>query len=304
MGAAFSQDVGRAMLTINGETVTVGEYYRRMEFLEDVGKIVANQFVERPPAFLAVERIVNERLILQLARRQGVAPTPGEIENEYRIRRQDNAEQVDNLLALGVAEADLKAQVAVEMAQFNLMTKGVTITDQQITDHYNNNRFLYSTPATATLRVIVVREAADKLRVESALATRSFADVAREHSVDLSKFDGGSLGEVAIDRLPQNVRNLVSIIETGKHTPWIESQGAFLMYHIDAKSESKQLPLDDRLRRQIRRKMMLDMGRSRNNVKAMMDEMLKTVKVEISSPGLQKLWDAYIRDYQRSLGGQ
>lgn len=298
------QDLNKAMLKVNGDVVSLGEYYRRMEFLQDVGKMVGNQFVERTPGFLTVERLVTEKLTMQLARRHGVAPTPGEVENEYRIRKEDNPAQIKTLLDMGITEADIKGQIAIEMAQFNVLTKGVSITDQQITDHYNNNRFIYTTPAMASLRVIVVREATDKARVETALRSKKFEEVARELSVDLSKFDGGYLGEVPIERLPQNVKNLVELLPAGSNTPWIESQGAFLMYRIETKTEAKQLPLDDRLRRQIRRKMMLDMGRAKNDVKAMMDEMLKTVVVEIDSPWLQKIWNDYIEEYRKTLAGR
>lgn len=301
---AMSQDLNKAMLKINGEVISLGEYYRRMEFLQDVGKLVGNQFVERTPGFLAIERLVTEKLTLQLAKRHGVAPTPGEIENEYRIRKEENAAQIKTLLEMGVSEADIKSQIAIEMAQFNVLTNGVSISDQQITDHYNNNKFIYTTPAMASLRVIVVREAADKARVETALRSKKFEDVARELSVDLSKFDGGFLGEIPIERLPQNVKNLVEILPAESNTPWIESQGAFLMYRIETKTEAKQLPLDDRLRRQIRRKMMLDMGRAKNDVKTMMDDMLKAVVVEIDSPWLQKIWNDYIEDYRKTLAGR
>lgn len=296
----YGQDMNRAMLTVNGESISRGEYYRRMEFLPDVGKVVNDRFVERTPAFLTIERLVNEKIILQLAKRHGVAPTPGEVENEFNFRRQDFPEQIRSLLEFGVTEEEIKGQIAIEMAQFNLLTKGVTVTDQQISDHYNNNRFFYSIPAKATLRVIVVKTEADKARVDAALRSRSFGEVAREHSVDLSKFadGGGMLGEIPIDRLPQNVRSWVEVLDAGKNTPWIESSDAHLIYHIEKKTPEQQLPLDDKLRRQIRKKMMLDMGRARNDIKSMMDEMLKTVKVVIDSPALQKIWDSYIKDYQ------
>jgi foldase protein PrsA len=247
-----------------------------------------------PPGFLALERLISEKLIVQTAKKKGVAPTPGEVDNEFKARKEDG-EQINRMIELGVAEADIKSVLTVEMCQFNLLTMGVTVTDQQVTEHYNLNKFVYTAPATVDLRVIVVRTADDRTKVDAALRTKDFATVAREMSTDLTKFDGGALPTVVIERLPQNVLNEVTRTAAGSTTNWIESEGAFVKYRVDKKTEARQLPLDEQLKRQIKRKMMLDIGRSKNDVKSMLDETRRSAKIEITSPGLQKLWDAFVR---------
>lgn len=301
--ATFAQpiDSQKVVLTVNGESVTAAEYYRKMEFLPDVGHRQGNQWVERPPAFLTVLEIITQKVVLQMAKSRGVAPTAAEINSELSTRRAADPDRFKKLADLGVTEMELRSQVAVDLAQFNLVTLGVTVTDAQVTEHYNTNKLLYVDPATVKLRVIVVKSE-DRTAVDSALRGKEFADVAREMSVDVTKFSGGDLPKVSLANLPQNVLNEVGRTPAGSATSWIESSGYFTKYLVEQKTEAKQLPLDDGLRNSIRKKLMLEIGRQRNDVRKMMADAMAAVKVEISSPGLKNLWDLYLKDYLTQAG--
>ncbi|MCH8274954.1 MAG: peptidyl-prolyl cis-trans isomerase [Armatimonadetes bacterium] len=304
VAVAQTPDAERVVVTINGEAVNASEYYSRMEFLQGVGTILGGRFVEMPPAFITLERIINDRLILQLAEQKGVTPTPGEIENELNRRKAEDPERFQRLSELGVSEDRVKAQLAVEMAQFNLLTAGVTVTDEQVEEHYNTNKLIYTTRATVKLRVIVVKTAVDMAKVDEALRTRPFADVAREMSTDITQLSGGDLPEVRIGALPQNVLNEVSRTPADSDTSWIESEGSFSKYRVERKTPAKQLPLDDKLKISIRRRLMVDIGRNRNDVRALLDGLRKTSEIQIASQGLQKLWEKYRQEYLRAPGGQ
>ncbi len=303
IGNAQTIDPNKTVATINGEPISASEYYRKMEFMSGVGTVSNNRFAESPPAFIALERLINEKFILIVAKNKGVAPTAGEVENELKKRKAEAPEQYQKMADLGMTDAEFRAQITLELAQFNLITMGVNITDQQIQEHYNTNKFSYTTPAKVKLRVIVVDSIANREKVDVALKTKDFSVVARESSLDLTKFDGGNLPEVDISRLPNNVLNQVQITAAGSTTAWIESGGLFSKYKVETKTEAKQLPLDDKLKLIIKRTLMLEFGESKNNVRAMLDEIRKSAKVQISAVGLQKLWDTYMQDYLRQIGG-
>lgn len=293
----------KIILRVNGVPIPASEYYKRMEFLPGVGVYSNGKFIERPPAFLTILQIVQDQLILQLAKEQGVAPTESEINQELNNRKAQDNETYKAYADFGIGDEELKRQIAIDIAQFKLLTKGVTVSDQQVTEHYNTNKLYYTTPATVKLRVIVVKNAGDKQKVDNALKSRSFADVAKEMSTDITKYAGGELPEVSIAQLPQNVLNEVTRTAPGKDTAWIESEGTFSKYRVEKKTDAKQLSLDDKLKERIRRMLMVEIGKRRNNVKQMLDEMRSKAKIEIASPGLQKLWDAYMRDYKTMTGG-
>jgi parvulin-like peptidyl-prolyl isomerase len=288
------------VLTVNGEKVLAREYYRRMEFLPNVGTVIGGQFVELPPAFLTLEDLINDRLILQLAKERGVLPTAEAVDTELATRKKESPEDYAKLAELGVSDEELKARLWVELAQFNLITEGVTVTDKQVEEHYQVNKVMYTVPPKVRLRVIVVKTPDDRVKVDEALRSKPFETVAREMSTDLSAFSGGELPEVALSQLPQNVYNEVLRTEAGGVTNWIDLDGFFAKYRVEEKKEAVVLPLDDKLKRDIRRRLMVTIGMNKNDVKSLLDEKRRTAKVEIASPGLQKVWDRFLREYLRS----
>lgn len=297
-GSAFAQtlDPNSVVVTVNGEKVYASEYYTRMAYLEGVGTVNDGKFSPAPPAFLTIQRLVNEKLIMQIAKEKGVAPTPAEIAEEVAAQKSANSEHFQRLKDLGVTDAAIENQIAMDLTQFKLVTMGITITDDQVMNHYNLNKMVYMKPAMVKMRVIVVSKAEDKAKVESALKTKKFGDVAREMSTDLTKFDNGDLPNVAIQNLPQNVLNEVTRTEAGQTTQWIESEGAYLKYLVESKSASTPIPLDANLKKAIKRRMMLIAGQQKNNIGALLDAKKRDGKIEINAPGLQKLWNLYIAD--------
>ena len=58
---------------------------------------MSNGVAEFPPGFLTIERLITERLILQLATTKGVSPTAPEIENELKLRLQDDPKMLESI---------------------------------------------------------------------------------------------------------------------------------------------------------------------------------------------------------------
>jgi parvulin-like peptidyl-prolyl isomerase len=258
-----------------------------------VGTVEDGKFVAAPPAFLTLRRMIDEAIVLMVAKDKGVAPTAAEINAEVAKRRTENPEKLKDLQALGITDDVIVAQVTQDLARFNLLTMGVSITDAQVTNHYNVNKLVYVEPAMTKLRVIVVENAADKTKVDEALKTKSFAEVATTMSVDLTKLMGGDLPEVPTDNLPENVRTAISTVPAGKTTAWIESSGAHLKYLVESKKEQRQMPLDAELKADIKKRMMVVAGQQKNGetVEKLVSDKRKATNVQITAPGLQKLWN-------------
>jgi hypothetical protein len=286
-------DANAVIAKVGDQTITAGQYYRRMAFLDGIGVMENGKFVAAPPAFLTIRRMVDEAVLLMVAKDKGVAPTQAEIQAEVAKRRAENPAGLKELQDLGISDDVITSQVTQDLARFNLLTMGVTITDEQITNHYNVNKMVYVTPATTKLRVIVVELAADKAKVDEALKTKAFAEVAKAMSTDLTKMMGGELPEVPTENLPANIKTAVASVAPGKTTAWIESGGASMKYLVEAKKDQKQLPLDAALKADIRKRMMIVAGQQKNGdlVEKLIKDKRKAVQVQITAPGLQKLWN-------------
>ena len=297
-GASLAQplDSNAVIAKVDGRTITAAEFYHRMAYLDGVGVMEGTQFVAAPPAFLTIRRLIDEIVVLAVARDKGVAPTQAEITAEVAKRRAENPETLKELQELGITDDVIAAQVTQDLARFNLLTMGVSITDEQVTSHYNVNKMVYVEPATITLRVIVVEAAADKAKVDEALKTKPFAEVAKTMSTDLTKMLGGELPEVPTANIPENVKSATAAVPAGKTTEWIESGGSFMKYLVVQKKDQKQLPLDARLKADIKKRMMVIAGQQKNGdmVEKLIKDKRKAINVQITAPGLQKLWNVLI----------
>src|SRR5438552_1381644 len=160
------------VVSVNGQKIMAPEFFNRMAFLEGVGTVNDGRFVAVPPAFLTIQRLVSERFIMQIAKEKGVAPTPAEVSDELATQKAANPEQFQRLKDLGVTDAALANQVAMDLAQFRVLTMGINITDEQVMNHYTMNKMIYVRPATVKLRVIVVAKPEDKAKVDAALKTK------------------------------------------------------------------------------------------------------------------------------------
>lgn len=278
---AFGQDE-KPMIIINGETIMRGNYIKRMEVLPGVGKNFGGKFIEASPGFLTMQTLINEMLTLQLAAEKGVTPTEAQITEEIDARVKENPNFVKAFTMLGFTQAELRYDVKVQLAEFNVLTMGITIADAQVNRYYQDRKADFTVPKRFTLRIIAVNSDALKKTVDSALSSgKKFSEVASEHSIDLStKYDGGLMGDIPEESLGEEVKTLVSGLKEGQATAWVKAPTSEVKIYLEKILPSKVFPLDDVLKRKIRNKLMADRGGVKNNVPEMMNEMRKKAKVE------------------------
>lgn len=300
---AMAQGSGQMILKVNDRVFTRDEYVQRMEFINGVYMEVGGGFLEAPPGFITLMRMINDQLIIELARSKGVYPTQAEINKEFEERKKGNETLFTEMAVLGITEEELKLRATVDLAQFKLLTIGVTVTDKEVEEHYKVNPQLYTLPATIDLRVIVVKDESAKRAVDEALKTQSFEQVAEQYSVDATKAIGGDLPEVPIANLPQRIQDLFASLDKGKTTDWVQSQDAWLKYLVENKTQTQVLPLTPELKETIRKRLMLEIGRNKNRLQDDLDELRRKARIEFGNPGMKELYERYMRDYFRSRSG-
>ena len=275
-------DPNRTMVVVNGEKVTGGQYYRRMETLSGVGRMAGNRFVPAAPGYLTLQQLINERILISLARERGVLATDAEVDAEVQDRIKINPSYLENLRGFGYSLADVREDIRVELSEFKLQTMGINITDQQDDQFYRDNVRSYTVPTRYRLRMIVVARAADKATVDAEITGgKAFAEVARTRSVHWSRLDGGLLGDLSEEELGESVRDLVKGMKKGGLSPWLTSaEGQETRLFLEEITPGRVLPLDAQLRKGIRQRMMLDRGRVRNNMDQMMAEARRKARIE------------------------
>ncbi len=298
--SAFAQsDPTKPIATVNGESISGMEYFRRMEFLPGFGKMVGSRFVEGWPGYLALQQLISERLILQIAKERGVSPKEADVKSEFDKRIKDSPTLLENLSKLGIAPSDLQHQIRVDLAEFNIITQGVNVTDQEIEQHYRDNPSRFTIPKRFKLRIIAV--AADKkAAVDTALAGgKAFGDVARDMSSDPSALQSGQIGEVPASAFAGPVLQLLDATKIGSTTDWVQGSTGWFKFLVEDIKPLEKMTLDDNLKRQLRRSLMLDRGRVRNNLEKLMSEARKKANITVSQAGLDEL----IKEWKNSASG-
>jgi parvulin-like peptidyl-prolyl isomerase len=302
---SFAQvDPARIVATVNGEEIKGGEYYRRMEYLPGVAKPMGRSYAEFPPGFLTIEQIITERLVFQLAKQKGALPTDLEVDAELKTRQEANPQYLEQWTAGGRTVEELKYQIRYELTQFKIQTFGITITNQEIDNHYKSAIAQYTMPKRAKLRVIVVQSEGDRDTVDAALKSgKAFAEVAKQYSKDVSRTQGGEYGTVPYGYLNTQVKTAVEATKIGQTTGWLttttDGKPTYLKFLLEDVVAESKLPLDEKLRRNIRRTLMLDKGKNKNNIQDEMVAIRKQAKIDIKNPefadAYRKFIDAYLK---------
>jgi parvulin-like peptidyl-prolyl isomerase len=274
----------RVMVKVNGQTITGRQYFLRMQVLQDVGKLVGEQFVPASPGFMTLQQLINESLIIQLARQQGVYPSDAELDAEIAKRLKENSKLKEAFTMLGLTDEDFKWDVLVTMCQFRVITKGVNITDFEVENSYKANvGTRYTLPKRFVVRVITVGKAEDQKKVDDALlAGKTWGQVASEFSQDSGKLDEGRFGTFPDSELKGTLRAEIDKIKKGDQTKWISAGSMFAKFWLEDVMEKEVIPLDDKLKGQIRQNLLLERGQAKNNISKLLDEMRKGAKIEFT----------------------
>lgn len=301
----FAQvDPNRIVATVNGEDIKGAEYYRRMEFLNGVGKISQGGFAEFPPGFLTIEQLITEKLILQLAKEKGVLPTDADVDAEMKIALEDDPKFVEEWEATGRSRADLAYQTRINLAQFRLLTRGITVTDGEVDKFYNDNPTLFTVPKHLHLRLIVVDTEEKAKAVDADLAAgKKFADVVAAHSIDaIGKAKGGDMGNRSWEDLSPDARKSLEGVNAGGTSGWIPDPNTStrVKFYVEKVTAPTKRPLNATLRRSIRREQMMAKGRVANSLQKDMADMRKRAQITI---GEKSFSDAYKKFINGVLGG-
>ena len=212
---SFAQGQGDVAATVNGEKIGRDEWQRRLETLR------ASDFANaRNPTItagqLALEVLVNQKLLVQYAAKVGLTPSAADIEADLQnLKKQPAIAQA--LERKAVTEEQLKHDALMQRVYYNIATTNLQVTPDEVKAFYDKHPELFGTPEQWKLAVIAVssKAKADQVVAELAKGT-AFATVAAQMSEDeRTKANGGEQPMVPVARLPEYIRKAVSALKVG-----------------------------------------------------------------------------------------
>ena len=229
--------------TVNGVAIPYEDYIAVLETTSVKGPIG-----EQAAGAAALERLVSEYLVVQLAEKEGVPVTAEQIERRIKVA-QKAGDFAEVLKRRNMTLEDFKREVRAQQAVVNLATKGTEITDGEIKDYYFKNKARFSQPARVKIAAIVAK---DKEKIVTAAARlkagAAFSDVARELSDDqVTRETGGTLGWVWPNQpgVPPAISNTALTLKVDGVSAPIQVQDQWVILKALEKKPPTSTPIEE-----------------------------------------------------------
>ncbi len=266
--------------TVNGDKIMQSEVNRRAKLM---GAGATHQ--------AALDTLIDEKITLQLAKKQRVYPTNAQIDR--RIAKAKKSGEYDTTIRIGRAtQQDFRRQIVYQLALFNLMTKGITVTDKEIQAEYNRRKSqMYSTPESVKTEMIWFgkKDLADKAyaRIKKGERLTVLAKTSDDATIRAS---GSSIGWLVKNQPGVNseISKKAFALKTGEvAAPFSiaidkKSKRWIIMKVLDRKRGT--VTSLSEVKDDIRDGLLAAKGQKKNNVGKMVQNARSKAKITISSP--------------------
>lgn len=315
LSACGGRNQDAAVAKVGETAIDKDMYLRRLELMPTPVQIAGNQATTAPAGYTTLVQMIREQVLLDMAKEEGVLPTDQQVEERVQ-REMKNNPQIKQAITEGrLTLDDYRQRVRVGLAEFNLVTKGVTVTEQEVKKAYDENKQAFYRPANASVRFIIVpaQNAEVRKQIDDDLKRGfNFQSVVNKYAQNPVANVQANQGEIALEGpLPDSpqerqatlsLRNILKNAKPMQVTNWLPvGQGVVARFEVLAKSEGRQLPFEE-VKDQIREAIMLQKGRQTNrDLNLEMAKRMANTPVEIKSEAWKKQYEKDIEDLKKTL---
>ena len=300
---------GAGLATVNGEAISAEDFHKYLETKDTVTVLIPNA----PPqelrvagslAFQALKDMVARKVLMQLAKDEGVAPEEKDVLAELDIRKKMNPNYVKEVTAGGMSIQRLKEDIAVGLAREKLLTKGITVSMAEVDRYLANNKEAFTEPARADMQWVFVKTEAGKAAVEKELATgQPFVSVAQRLSeYPNARQDQGRFPRNVVRELPAQMQDLVTKTAELKVTAWLKLEDGFAKFYIQKKTPAKPINMDATRKSMVQRQLAQERGAQAVDLNKRISDKLKTSDIKVEDPSLKGPWDKAMEELKKASG--
>jgi parvulin-like peptidyl-prolyl isomerase len=257
--------------------ITVKQFRTEVERVERASQIKLNDQQRRQ----VLDGLVNEQLVLQAAERDRITVADSEITRQIDQLKAQMAQGIGRQPTDAEFATAIRNEYGLEMAVFRDQIRRQTVmqrylyekkkdtidnirppTDNEIANHYNNNRTEFVRPETIRLQVIQVafgpdaasrtraRELADRLSREIGSNASRFNEAYRTGQTGNSGYQAGDVGYVfriqeTARQLGDEFTNIAFSLKEGEVSRLIEGREGYQIIKVTETLPMKNLALDD-----------------------------------------------------------
>lgn len=289
------------MATVNGEQITREDFYTYLEHKPTVmvqtpqGAASAN--VATPLNFQSLNDLVNQKLLEQMAKDEGVYPTEQEIKDEISFQQTKNQGFVKTLTAQGFTMSEIRRQLALERCRFKLITKGIKISDAQVDNYIKNNPQQFLNPKTVDLSWVVVKDEATQKLVDSDIkGGETFAVVATRYSVAKTPAYPSRL----YSQFPDRLKQVVDKLQEGGTSDWLVDGNNKVRFRVEKKTEASKIEIKPWMKTEISRALATQKGSVAVDLDKRLLAKRKDAQLSVNAVGLKEQFDNIAKSLKES----
>ncbi len=300
-GTAACQPSGDQTIAVvvNGEKITVGDWIKRMQNLRAQDFLASSnpiRFKGATGGQIALDALINGKLLIQYATKTSLLPADSEVASMLaNVRKRPEVAQ--GLQNGQFTEDQVRYDVLVQAAYFNVATVNIVVSPEEIKGYYDRHSDQWGHPERWRLGIIKVttKEKADKAAAELKGGT-PFETVAAQMSEDQqTNKRGGESGHYnsTDPGLPDFVREAIKKLKLGETTaplqapmpkPDPSAKPVFFIFRLNGREPAFVQPLES-VRDEVKRLALLEKAAAAGGADKKLAEFRKTSQVVISLPG-------------------
>jgi peptidyl-prolyl cis-trans isomerase C len=262
---APAASVNPLVMKINGDEVHAAEISLMMQNIQGFLLSQGQQPTEEQVFQMASQRIVEQKLIAQEAKRQGLKPDPQQVAQMLQMTEQQvgGKENLEKALAgAGTTVAELE-RIFTEMDLNRVfiaerIQPSVKVSDEEVKKVYDDRPELFERPEQVHARHILftVEEGADEITDaaarsnaeqarQRAVAGEDFAELAKELSQGPSAPRGGDLGFFSKDRMVPQFAQAAFALQPGEISGVVKTQFGYHVIKVEERRDSEKVSFEE-----------------------------------------------------------
>lgn len=241
----------RLVVTIGERGITVGEFEDAMRRFMPGGVADLGTEELRDLKRNLLNQLIEEELVVELARRNGIKVSQDELAAEVEsIRLEFGEGEFDPVIRLRYGslakwKEEIRRKLLVRKVVDELITTSVKVSEEDALVYYEANIKDYVVPEQVRARMIVVGTLEEAKGVKKGLKKKDFDKKAREVSISPEGADGGDLGFFGLGDMPEEFEEVVFSLKVGTISEVVESPYGFHIFLVEEKREGRELGFED-----------------------------------------------------------
>lgn len=288
---------GEVMATVNGDAISKDEYIshleRKIQVLVQTQNGPVQAQVAQPLNFQGLNDLVNQKLLIQMAKQENVLPTDKDITDELTFQTTKRQDFIPSLTAQGLTLTDIKNELMITLCRHNLLSKGIKISDAQVDAYIKDNPKAFENPPMVDLSWIVLKNADDKAKVDSELKTgQTFVVVAKQYT---SAQTGPQYPTRIYTQFPQRLQQVVDKLNENGTSDWLQDGTTFVKFHVEKKTPASKIEVKPWMKTEIQRSLAEQKGGAAVDLDKRLLDLRKKAQIVITKPGLKERFEQLSR---------